>query len=177
MTARNLALEALKELVAHFGEEHSGKFYEGGCALCIAIERANAAIAALEAETGEVAAWIEPNDLAMLLKGNGREEFAGMRFAGVSDKQSKITSTALYTAPPPAVPQWLPIESAPKDGTAILLGSRCGAWIGKWKPIYTSGYQPENPWSSLMLNHDHMAEKWQTPTHFMPLPTAPGAPA
>jgi hypothetical protein len=53
MTARNLALEALKELVAHFGEEHSGKFYEGGCALCIAIERANAAIAALEAETGE----------------------------------------------------------------------------------------------------------------------------
>ena len=134
MTARNLALEALKELVAHFGEEHSGKFYEGGCALCIAIERAIAAIAALEAETGEVAAWIEPNDLAMLLKGHGREEFAGMRFAGVSDKQSKITSTALYTAPPSAVPPgWKlvpiePTEAMWKAGLAHLFRDVDAVW-------------------------------------------------
>lgn len=65
---------------------------------------------------------------------------------------------------------WQPIETAPKDGTAILLGARCGTWIGKWLPVFTSGYRPDNPWSSLMLNHDYMAEKWQTPTHWMPLP-------
>jgi hypothetical protein len=68
---------------------------------------------------------------------------------------------------------WQPIETAPKDGTAILLGARGGSWIGKWLPVYTSGYVPDNKWSSLMLNHDHMGEKWQQPTHWMPLPAAP----
>jgi len=70
---------------------------------------------------------------------------------------------------------WLPIETAPKDGTAIMLGARCGAWIGKYLPVYQSGFKPDNPWSSLMLNHDHLYEKWQTPTHWMPLPEPPGA--
>ncbi len=75
--------------------------------------------------------------------------------------------------PVPQAPAWQPIETAPKDGTAILLGSRGGAWIGKWLPVYVSGYRPDNPWSSLMLNHDHMGEKWCKPTHWMPLPAAP----
>ena len=69
--------------------------------------------------------------------------------------------------------EWKSIETAPKDGTAILLGSRGGSWIGKWLPVYVSGYQPENPWSSLMLNHDHMGEKLCKPTHWMPLPPPP----
>lgn len=69
---------------------------------------------------------------------------------------------------------WQPIETAPKDGTAIMLGARWGAWIGKYLPIYQSGYKPENPWSSLMLNHDHLSEKRYSPTHWMPLPTPPG---
>ncbi|MDE2202701.1 MAG: DUF551 domain-containing protein [Burkholderiaceae bacterium] len=77
-------------------------------------------------------------------------------------------------APVAPVAGWQPIETAPKDGTAILLGSRGGAWIGKWLPVYVSGYRPDNPWSSLMLNHDHMGEKWCKPTHWMPLPAAPG---
>ena len=68
---------------------------------------------------------------------------------------------------------WQPIETAPKDGTAIMLGARWGAWIGKYLPIYQSGYKPENPWSSLMLNHDHLSEKRYSPTHWMPLPAAP----
>ena len=68
---------------------------------------------------------------------------------------------------------WKPIETAPRDGTVILLGSRGGCWIGKWLQIYGSGYRPENPWSSLMLNHNHMGEKWMQPTHWMPLPQPP----
>ena len=70
---------------------------------------------------------------------------------------------------------WMSIETAPKDGTAIMLGARCGAWIGKYLPVYQSGFKPDNPWSSLMLNHDHLYEKWQKPTHWMPLPEKPGA--
>ena len=80
----------------------------------------------------------------------------------------------LHPSPPEGmVGGWMPIETAPKDGTAILLGSRGGSWIGKWLPVYVSGYRPENPWSSLMLNHDHMGEKWCKPTHWMPLPPPP----
>ena len=72
---------------------------------------------------------------------------------------------------------WMPIETAPKDGTLIVLGSRNGVWIGKYLPLYGSGYRPDNPWSSMLLNHDHMAERYTWPTHWMPLPPPPTTPA
>lgn len=69
---------------------------------------------------------------------------------------------------------WRSIETAPKDGTAILIGNERGAWIAKYEPVYPSGYRPENPWFSLMLNHDHMRKgKPYAPTHWMPLPAPP----
>lgn len=75
-----------------------------------------------------------------------------------------------------AIQAWQPIETAPRDGTAILLGSSDGAWIAKYDPVYPSGYRPKNPWFSLMLNHDHMGRMPNTkPTHWMPLPAAPDA--
>ena len=70
-------------------------------------------------------------------------------------------------------PQWLPIESAPRDGTVIQLGNEHGAWFGHWKPVYQSGFKPKNPWFSLMLNHEHMGRVITIPTHWMPLPAAP----
>lgn len=96
-----------------------------------------------------------------------------------SQKPLQHPAMPLYThpSPPEGMAGWRDIATAPKDGTAILLGSRCGSWIGKWLPVYVSGYRPENPWSSLMLNHDHMGEKWCKPTHWMPLPKAPEPPA
>lgn len=70
--------------------------------------------------------------------------------------------------------QWHPIETAPKDGTAILVSNERGAWFAKYEPVYQSGYRPENPWFSLMLNHDHMRTgKPYAPTHWMPLPAPP----
>jgi len=69
--------------------------------------------------------------------------------------------------------KWQSIETAPKDGTLIVLGARNGVWLGKYLPLYGSGYKPENPWSSMLLNHDHMAERYTRPTHWMPLPTPP----
>ena len=78
------------------------------------------------------------------------------------------------TAPPTAQAEgWRPISTAPKDGALIVLGARNGVWLGKYLPVYQSGYRPENPWSSMLLNHDHMAERYTRPTHWMPLPPPP----
>lgn len=72
-------------------------------------------------------------------------------------------------------PTWQPIETAPRDGTRILLGNKHGVWIGIYKPVYTSGYRPSNPWASMMLNHEHMAVCDTRPTHWVPLPEQPKA--
>lgn len=96
-----------------------------------------------------------------------------MPYPGVLDDPVAVSWAAFQAAWNRRAPEWQPIESAPKDGTYILLGARCGTWIGKYKHVYQSGYKPENPWASMMLNHDHMGEKWQAPTHWMPLPASP----
>lgn len=71
--------------------------------------------------------------------------------------------------------EWLPIESAPKDGARVLLSNGHGAWMAEYRPIYGSGYRPANPWFSVMLNHDHLPEagRYGQPTHWMPLPEPP----
>jgi len=96
-----------------------------------------------------------------------------------SDEDMHLYRAAPGTgAQPVAVPDaWQPIETAPKDGTLIVLGARNGVWLGKYQPVYQSGYTPDNPWSSLLLNHDHMAERYTRPTHWQPLPAAPNSQA
>lgn len=73
--------------------------------------------------------------------------------------------------------KWQPIETAPKDGTYILVGNRYGAWVATYLDRFQSGYTPQNPWSSMMLNHRHMERRdrqYSTfPTHWMPLPMIP----
>ena len=69
-------------------------------------------------------------------------------------------------APPTAQAEgWRPISTAPKDGALIVLGARNGVWLGKYLPVYQSGYRPDNPWASMLLNHNHMAERYTRPTH------------
>lgn len=68
---------------------------------------------------------------------------------------------------------WQPIETAPKSGMLILLGAANGVWVGKYMPVYGSGFVPENPWSSMLLNHDHISNRYPNPTHWMPLPAPP----
>ncbi len=71
--------------------------------------------------------------------------------------------------------EWQPIETAPTDGTAILVCHDGGVWIAKHKAVYQSGYKPDNPWFCLMLNKDHIPSRKRKgyPTHWMPLPQPP----
>lgn len=76
---------------------------------------------------------------------------------------------------PPEQPEpWQPISTAPTDGTRILVTNedRRGVWIARYTPQYQSGYRPENPWQSMMLNcEDHHNNRGSfTPTNWMPLP-------
>ena len=70
---------------------------------------------------------------------------------------------------------WQPIETAPKDDDElILVANNEGVWVAKYHPIYQSGFKPSNPWSSMLLNHDHIRFRSSSiPTHWMPLPKAP----
>jgi hypothetical protein len=76
------------------------------------------------------------------------------------------------------VSNWQPIETAPTDGTPVLVCNeeRDGAWIAYYCPVYVSGYRPDDPWSSLMLNMRWHKNKWAStvPTKWMPLPDVPG---
>lgn len=71
--------------------------------------------------------------------------------------------------------EWQPIETAPHDGSAILVAHEKGVWIAQYLPKYPSGYKPPNPWFSVMLNHDYINEQpvSRYPTHWMPLPEPP----
>jgi hypothetical protein len=73
----------------------------------------------------------------------------------------------------PAVSQWQPIETAPKDGTPILILYKGHAIEALWECVdsgdWESGQQPVYWWSS-ELNY---LEDGDEPTHWMPLPTPP----
>lgn len=73
--------------------------------------------------------------------------------------------------------EWQPIETAPKDGSYVLVTSGGKPWIARFHPVYQSGYRPQDPWQSMMLNHLHIEAKYQinTPTHWKPLPAPPDA--
>ena len=83
--------------------------------------------------------------------------------------------TKLFTFPPAAqVSEWQPIETAPKDGTRVILGNKYGVWMGEFCDTYQSGYKPQNPWQSVLLNHDYISkQRSYFPTHWMPLPAEP----
>jgi len=58
--------------------------------------------------------------------------------------------------------QWQPIDTAPKNGTELLLLDKCGAMVtGAWDEIGAWMF----PWGFMEINA----------THWMPLPPLPNA--
>ena len=66
---------------------------------------------------------------------------------------------------------WIPIETAPKDGTRILLAYPCGAVkFG----FYLDNSDTARPWAGWRVTSGELTPNGQ-PTKWQPLPTAPGA--
>lgn len=87
----------------------------------------------------------------------------------------EIWAELLAAAPPApvqAVGQWLDIETAPKDGTSVLLGAAGNQTVSaEWR---------EDVWFRGWLCGGHRSDCYGpnfVPTHWMPLPSALGAPA
>ena len=76
----------------------------------------------------------------------------------------------LKGAAPAAPAGWQPIETAPKDGTQIALATHKTAHAGRWQQRMYG----DNWW----MSGDYVAafSTINPPTHWMPLPAAPGAP-
>lgn len=71
----------------------------------------------------------------------------------------------LYTSPPIPASQWLPIETAPKDGTWLILGKTDG-------PVWANCF-----WEKMTRKEDRWGSSSGPvpfdPTRWMPLPAAP----
>jgi len=118
-------------------------------------------------------------DLATYLEGDVRGRNWREAFSGQKPNMPWLTKdvTPLFPAPR-AVPAWLPIESAPKDGTDILVMYmhidtqivHNAFWLGD--EDYDT--DPSGWWT---YEHSEVSrlllDDWMTPTHWMPLPAAP----
>jgi hypothetical protein len=96
-----------------------------------------------------------------------------------------IEAAILARAAVPIVQPWQPIETAPKDGRALLLGhfNSHGKWRtvrGQWFSADEIAETFENPdgcdegWFETVVESDDIPNCWATePTHWMPLPLPP----
>ena len=72
-----------------------------------------------------------------------------------------------------AAMEWMPIDSAPKDGTKILLLRETGPVVGLWKEDkYSNKPKPYWDHDKVRLFGIHNARNFP-PTHWQPLPPPP----
>lgn len=149
--------------------------------------------AALEAETGERAAV--PADVMTALD-RMCTPLHSSRLTGVTAecdaRDMKVIRDhindihrLLAAAPPPAVPQWLPIESAP-EGSLVVVG-----WLDAEDEDHPERHDfdmlEDGVWQAHENNVQHaeccappgsrMPKQTAPYTHWMPVPVIPGAPA
>jgi Protein of unknown function (DUF551) len=86
------------------------------------------------------------------------------------DELAAMHNAPLYAAPVAvqAVPAWLPIESAPKDGTEFL-----GLRGNKIANAYKVQHDDCEMWCFGGSSGDVEIAPYTKPTHWMPLPAAP----
>ena len=159
-----------------------------------ATERYEADSEAFYAQTGYMAPG---KDVPMAMGGQDEAERRAAWDAWVAERNSDqkrmfLEAAAALAAPPGLV--WQPIDTAPKDGTRVLLGcmqdvehdavSTCGSWsdaeedgpdvmghdAGFWDVDY-GVFQPGRSFGQ--VGHRY---KGRQPTHWMPLPASPETP-
>ncbi len=73
--------------------------------------------------------------------------------------------------------EWLPIDSAPKDGTEVLLHGPEGIDIGQWQEeiedVCESGVVVQCGFDAGFFGRVYAAGCNEPPTHWMPLPDPP----
>ena len=70
--------------------------------------------------------------------------------------------------------KWQPIETAPKDGTRVLLTEEWGVVIGRWCEEAQLGLCEEGPgWQVFECDDCWYSVAAENPTHWMPLPAPP----
>lgn len=119
---------------------------------------------------------------------DGCRNAAGGIYATRVYEFARAIESAIRSAPA-TVPAWMPIETAPKDERTILLGypNRAGKWRtvrGQWmSEDYIAEYweypdSTEPGWFETAEEAEDAPNCWTIrPTHWMPLPAAPGAAA
>ena len=72
-------------------------------------------------------------------------------------------------------PQWQAIETAPRDGTRILLFNGCGVYEGKWlKENNDENWDKEiETWFITISGDPWYNQTLEDATHWMPLPQPP----
>jgi hypothetical protein len=70
---------------------------------------------------------------------------------------------------------WMPIESAPRDGTLLLASDEMDYFICRWADCSAaSSVKARYGWATT-YDHECMAYNEERPTHWMPLPSLPNA--
>lgn len=95
----------------------------------------------------------------------------------MSDQQNQNEAACGGSALTAELGVWLPIETAPKDETRILMVvsgfAVCIGWwfieAGKWMTTDAEDYDDDGAWEHTVSNTEYR------PTHWMPLPEAPNA--
>lgn len=140
----------------------------------------------------DAAAHIWPEDLKRCMTSECFVEVASVRMGSPDGKTVPLFSREQVAEALAAElerlerkPQWLPIESAPKDGRAMLLGyfNGHGNWRtmrGQWIEAFDDddADEPDGAnagWYEVTVEaEDDPPNCWPTkPTHWMPLPAAP----
>ncbi len=83
----------------------------------------------------------------------------------------------LAAAPAVSAPAWQPIETAPKDGSTVLLweSGSSAPFVGAWRDGRRPGWHCDTEHYNTDGNACVISNLWQEGvTHWMPLPAAPG---
>lgn len=131
------------------------------------IPDAEAAIAAYQQScASEAVGWFKQADVDFLIGHRGNEEIDRMSLVCALTAPDRDCVVPLFAAPP-APAGWMPIETAPKDGTWILVHT------GEYThpiTVWWFKYNGRACWRA------HDLEPIDDVSHWMPLPAAPEAP-